>query len=319
MKKLLLISIFVFELFAVQNLKPSFTIEASGFVTDFLLEDGKLYSATDQGKVEIYDIKTKKLTKSIKVNDIKDFMGDTIPAKIYSVDKLNNQIIMVSQGLKGYRDITLYDGKNSKKVINHNQKLFIKKARFVDKDTIILGMLSNEIILFDLKTKKNIYRVQISQSHFSDFSISKDKSYIIVSDESGILSKVDARSGKILQTYEGQNLDNVYQVVTKNGIIITAGQDRKAGVYSNIDKNYSGYHVICDFLVYSVGLSPKATRGGVAHNEKNDVLIFDIDSGSRLFNLTGQTGTLTKIYFTDENNVITSNEGKSINFFKLKK
>jgi hypothetical protein len=318
MKKIILFLALMFDIFAISDIKPSYAIEASGFVTDFVYEQNdnspKLYAATDQGKVEIFDIESKKLINSIKVPDIKDFMGDIIPAKIYSVDKLDKQILMVSQGLKGYRNVSLYDGEKTSKIIGIDKKLFIKKARFVDKDKIILGMLSNEIILYDLKQKRDIYRIQVSQSHFSDFSISEDKSYIIVSDESGILSKIDVKSGKIIKTYEGQNLDNVYQVVTKKETIITAGQDRKAGVYTD----NSGYHISCDFLVYSVGLSPKATRGGIAHNEQNDVLIFDINSQSKLFNLVGQKATLSKIYFVDDDYVITSSESKSINFYKLK-
>jgi preprotein translocase subunit SecA len=59
----------------------------------------------------------------------------------------------------------------------------ISKAKFINKDTILLAMLSNEIVSFDIKTKKENWRMQASGAKFSDFALSEDKSEVVIADE----------------------------------------------------------------------------------------------------------------------------------------
>jgi WD40 repeat protein len=242
-------------------------------------------------------------------------MGDKMPSKIYSIDLVNNKILIVSQGMKGYRNIFIYENKKLKKIIDIDKKYFIKKASFVDDEKIIFALLSNQIGLYNYKKDNLEYLFQVSPSSFSDFAISEDKKTIASTDESGIVRVIDIETGKTIRQPKAVNLDRVYQLDYKNGVILTAGQDRKCVVY----KNSSAYFLDFDFLLYSCGLSPSARLAAVAYNERNEVLVFDVDSQKKLYKLMGQKATLTQILFKNNKEIFVSSDDPKINYFNLDK
>lgn len=313
MAKKLLILLFAINLFAIENITPDKIYKATGTVQSIIVNEDKLYAGTDNGTVEIFNINSTQKIKTIKLPDIKDFMGDTIASKIYSIDLLEDKILIVSQGMKGYRNIFIYENDKLNKIIDINKKFFVQKASFVSNTKIVFGLLSNQIGVYNYKTKKLDYLIQISPSSFSHFMIDEDKKTIATTDESGIVRVVDIKSGQVIKQPKALNLDKVYQLDFKKGIILTAGQDRKSVVY----KDYSSYSFDFDFLLYSCGLSPDAKLGAVAHNEKNEVLVFDIVSKKNLYNLKGQKATLTQILFKNEKEIFTSCDDPNINYFKL--
>ena len=313
MAKLFLTLLLSLNLFAIQNLQPTTSFKATGTVQSMVYEDGLLYAGTDNGTVEIFELKTNKKVKTIKIPDIKDFMGDTIPAKIYAVDKLNNKILIASQGMKGYRNIFIYENEKLEKVIGIDKKYFFQRAAFVSKKQIVFGLLSNQIGLYDIVKKELLYLTQISPSSFSHFKVSEDKKTLATTDESGIVRVLDIQSGRVIEELEALNLDRVYQLDYKQGVILTAGQDRKAVVYNGL----TPYKMEFNFLLYSCGLSPKAKLGAIAHNEQNEVLVFNINTQKKLFNLIGQKATLTQILFINENEVFVSSDDPNITYFKL--
>jgi len=145
MKKLiylLLASCIVLSLQA-KEIKPLDRLHASGMVYDMVIDSGKLYAATDAGKVDIFDTVTKQIINKIELPGVKDFMGDLIDSKVYSVDVLSGRVMMVTAGEAGYRNVYLHDGKALKKIIDSQMKLTIKEGRFIDEDTILLGLMSN--------------------------------------------------------------------------------------------------------------------------------------------------------------------------------
>ena len=113
MRYILIFLLFFINLNA-KDLKPTFVYEGSGGVTDLVYNDGKLYSATAEGAVDIYDTKEQKLIKTIRVPKIKDFIGDNVESKVYSVDIIDGKIMIASQGKKGYRRVHIYKDDNSK-------------------------------------------------------------------------------------------------------------------------------------------------------------------------------------------------------------
>jgi len=296
------------------DMKPKYTLKATGGVQDMVYSKSKLYAATDNGTVEIFNIKNRKKIKSIKIPKIKDFMGDDIASKIYSVDICHDSIVFVSQGAKGYRQLWLYKDNKNVEIIGIDKHLLARKALFVDDNRIIIGLLSNQILLYDIKKGDFIYNVQVSSSSFSDFVLSEDKKRVFVADESGIIREIDTSNGKEIRVVGEKNLDKVYQIDYKNGTLLTAGQDRKSVVYLK----YSNYEFSFSFLLYSCGLSPDAKYGAVAYNENNDVIVFDISTKTKKYNLVGQDATLTKILFINNKELFTSSDSKNINFWKLK-
>ena len=298
-----------------KDLEPNFSLIASGAVTDLVLKEEKLYVATTASSLDIFDINTKEKIDSIKTSKIKDFTGDIIDSKIYSVDVLEDNILLVSQGEKGGRNLSIFNNGKIFNLIEDKERLFIARAKFLDENHLIFALLSNQIYLYDIKNKKILKELQISQSKFSNFKLTSDKTKVVVSDESGILTMLNSKTFEIIKTFKNQNLDNVFQVDIKNDIILTAGQDRRSAVYS-LDGRIS-YYKEFSFLIYSAGLSPSGTLAAVASDEENNVTVFNVNSKENICNLTQNRSTLTNILFINENEIIVSSDDKKINFYKL--
>lgn len=312
-KLFFLISIFISYSIA-KDINPTFILETKGGVTELLLNDNKLYASTTASSIDIFDLNSNTKIDSITIPKIKDFMGDIIDSKIYSVDLLENRVLFVSQGEKGGRSIFIYENNQLNEIISHKKRMFISKAKFIDNDKIIFALLSNEIYLYDIKTKKQKI-IQVSHSKFSNFVLTEDKNNIIVADESGDLKMYDTRSLKLIKKFEHQNLDNVFQVDTKNGIIATAGQDRRSAIYI-INKKVASYKE-ASFIIYSVGLSPSGKLAGIAVNEENDVLIFDTNYKEEKYLLKQNNAILTNILFINENEVFVASDDNKINYYKI--
>ena len=318
LKKLFLIA-FSFNLFVLtinaKDLNPSKSLIASGGVSDLVLVENKLFVATTASAIDIFDISTDEKIDSIKLPKIKDFIGDTIDSKIYSVDVLNDSVLILSQGEQGGRNLGIYKNGQMQNIIDDSQRMFIGRAKFLDENHIIYALLSNQIYLYNIQNKKILKEIQISQSKFSNFKLTKDKSKFIVSDESGVITMLDSKSFEVLKTFKNQNLDNVFQADIKGNLILTAGQDRRAAVY-NIDTN-SAYYKEFSFLIYSVALSPSTNLAAVASDEENNVTIFNTKTKENLYKLFLNKATLSNILFLNENELFVASDDKEINYYKI--
>ena len=317
--KYLLYLFFISNLFILninaKDLAPTSSLLASGGVTDLVLNNDKLYVATAASSVDIFNIKTQEKINSIKMPQIKDFLGDIIDSKIYSVDVLEENILILSQGEKGGRNLDIYKDGKFESIIKDTQRQFIARAKFLDENHIIYGLLSNQIYLYDIKNKKIIKEIQVSQSKFSNFKLIQDKTKLVVCDESGVINMLDSKNFDIIKTFRYQNLDNVFQVDIKDNLILTAGQDRRAAVYNLDTKN--AYYKEYSFLVYAAALSPSTKLAAVASDEENNVTIFDTSSQANLYKLTQNKATLSNILFLNENEIIVTSDAKQINYYKI--
>ena len=298
-----------------KDLNPSKSLIASGGVSDLVLVENKLFVATTASTIDIFDISTDEKIDSIKLPKIKDFIGDSIDSKIYSVDVLNDSVLILSQGEQGGRNLGIYKNGQMQNIIDDSQRMFIGRAKFLDENHIIYALLSNQIYLYDIQNKKILKEIQISQSKFSNFKLTKDKSKFIVSDESGVITMLDSKSFEVLKTFKNQNLDNVFQADIKGNLILTAGQDRRAAVY-NIDTN-SAYYKEFSFLIYSVALSPNTNLAAVASDEENNVTIFNTKTKENLYKLFLNKATLSNILFLNENELFVASDDKEINYYKI--
>lgn len=318
MKKFIFVflSIFLYlpNIFA-KDLTPNYSLKTSGGVTDLVLKNENLYVATTDSSVDIFNINTKEKINSIKVPKIKDFMKDTIEARIYSIDILENSVLILSQGENGGRNIDIYEDGKLNKIIEDKDRLFIAYAKFLDENHIVYALLSNQIYLYDIKNKKVVSEVQISQSKFSNFKLNEDKSKIVIADESGILTLLNTKDLNPIKRFDTLNLDNVFQVDMKKDIFITAGQDRRCAIYS-LDERIS-YYKEGSFLIYSVALSPSGKLAAFASDEENNVTIFNTTTKENLYKLTQNKTTLTNILFINENEIFVSSDDEKINYYKL--
>lgn len=312
----IIISFLILSLSLFANkIMPFYTYKANSGVTDIIYNNDKIYVSTTASSIDIFDTLKKEKIDSILIPKIKDFMGEEVDSKIYSLDLLNDNILILSQGNKGARNISIFRNNTLQNVISDKNNLFIAKAKFIDENTIIFALLSNEIFVYDLVTKRILQKKQISHSKFSNFVLSENKKLLVVADESGNLKMLDSKSLKVIKKFENQNLDNVFQVDLKNDIIITAGQDRKSVLY-NI-KNQNVKIKKAPFIIYSTGLSPSAKLAAISINENNDVLIFESNYMEEKYILIGNPAIITNILFINEKEIFITSDHEQINYYKI--
>jgi len=312
------------SLFALDNLKPTYVYNASGGVTDLVENSGKLYVSTQASSVDIFDLKTKKLLKKIKVPQIEDFMGDIVDAKVYNTDVLHGKVILTVQATSGFRELYLYNGKKLEKIISTKDKLYVSKALFVDDTHIVFCLLGNTMYYYDIKTKKTLWTLEVKapdaefNSTFADFALNKNKTIAAVADESGDIKIVDLKQQKVIKLLADKNLDKVFKVDYKNGKIITAGQDGRCVVYDtkrNTDYTLRENHW---FLIYAAALSPDGSKGAFSSDENNNVTVFDTNTKSKLVRLTQNKMTMTNILFLNNNEIFVATDSPKFNYYKLK-
>ncbi len=323
-KLFLLLLVLTFNSLFAKDLKPSFVYEATGPVTDIVSKNSKIYVANAYSSVDIFDLKTKKLLQKIKVPKIKDFMGDIIDAKIYNVDVYKNKVLLTAQASQGFREVHIYENGKITTPITIKRRMFISKAKFVDENTIIFSLLGNEMYLYDLKKKQDIWKINVRSeaeefnSTFADFTLNKSKTEAVIADESGDLKIVNIKKGKVIKTLADQNLDKVFKVDWKKDKIITAGQDGRCVVYNL--KDCSSYILREEhwFLIYGAGLSPNADLGAFSSDENNNVTVFNTNTKNKLFKLTQNLMTLSSILFISENEIFVTTDSNKFNYYNLK-
>ena len=317
MKKIVVLVFFIsLNAFAVpEELKPVAVLKTSAGNTDAVYKNGKLYVGTELGTVEIVDLNKQKTIEKINLPQILNFFEEYYPPKIYSVDYLNGKLLILAEEEGGYSSLFIYQNKRLNKIISKKDKLIIKKARFVSDEKIVLALLSDEIILFSLKNKKQIYRKQVSSSPFSGFALSPDKKTIAVVTEGGIVYLMDVSTGNLLKKIENTHVDKILSVDYKDNKVMTGGRDRRVYVH-DLKKNES-IRFNAKFFVYAVGLSPSARIGAYQLNEQADLSIVDLNTRKNLFILKGNEAPLTNIIFIDEGRLITLEESPKIYIWRL--
>ncbi len=314
MKYLLLLSVFASVLLSAE-LIPKRIIEASGNVQQIALVEGKIVAGTSVGTVETYNLSDASKLSLVQFPKIKDFTGDEVAPKVFSVDRIENSLLAVVQASNGARELYKIDEGKPQVLIDSSANLFISKAKFVDKNRILVALLSNEFLLWDVKNKKEIYRIQPNPSHFSDFALNENKTMVASSCESGEITVFDALSGKIIKVLKGGNVDNVYKVDFKKEKILCAGQDRRGIIYDFGNGSYERYDG--SFLLYAGALSPSLKFGAYAFNEQNDIVLFDLSTKSKVYTLKGQKSTLNTIVFASERELVSASDDQFIMIWRL--
>ena len=296
---------------------PAQQIKINGNAKDMVVYGNKLYIVTEQGFMQEYDYTAQTFTYTIELPQIKDFAGDMVPARIFSVDYNEGKYLLLSDsGKGGYTNMWIHENNTTKQIFGPENKKALVKARFIDQKHILLAYLSNEAALYDIDAQKELYRVKLSESKFSDFALNADKSLVIFSCESGILSLVDVPSGKVMKELKGMNLDNVYKVDFKQNIVSGAGQDRRGSLYDVTTGR--GDYIEGNFLIYATGLSPNAKKVAFAMDERNDISVYDVATKAKIAVLHGQKSTLNAIIFKDEMTLFSSSDDNTVMMWELK-
>lgn len=314
MKYAVLLSLWASWLLCAE-LSPSRVIETRGNVQQIAVVDGAIIAGTSAGTLETYALNDASKHAVFTFESIKDFTGDSVLPKVFSVDKLDQTLLAVVQASNGARELCLVRDGKVNVLIDAHANLFISKAKFIDANRILVALLSNEIFVWDIKAQKELYRIQPSLSHFSDFALNETKTMVASSSESGEVTVFDAFSGKIIKVLKGANVDNVYKVDFKKERVLCAGQDRRGIVYTLQNGTYERFDA--SFLIYAGALSPELRLGAFAFNEDNDIVLFDLATHAKVHTLKGQKSTLNTIVFANERELVSSSDDQFIMIWRL--
>ena len=304
-------------LFANNVITPVLQIEVNGTAKDLTLHENHLLIGTDSGRLQVYDYEAKKFVKEIKIPDIKDFTGEVVPATVFSVDYTDGRYLLLSDsGEGGYSNLWIHENNQTTQLISPKDQKPLIKARFLDKDHILFGYLSNEAALYEISTKKELYKEQLSPSKFSDFALNEDKTKAAYGCESGIISVIYVKDGKLIKNLQGVNKDNVYKVDIKKDIVVGAGQDRRGSIYDL--KTGKGDFIQGNFLIYATALSPDADKVAFAMDEQNNISVYKVATKEKTALLKGQKSTLNAIVFKDETTLFSASDDSIVLMWKLK-
>nr|MDA3907539.1 hypothetical protein [Sulfurimonas sp.] len=155
-----LLLLFVLNIFA-KDITPYKYIEASEAVSDFVKVDNTLIIATEEGIIDIYDLKKGKLIDQIVLQKQKNLLGDDIRSLIVSVDYLDGKLIFIVRLLSTLREFYIYENHKITKILDESQNLALQKIKFIDANTVVMATMDNSIKLFDMNKKKFFYKQQL--------------------------------------------------------------------------------------------------------------------------------------------------------------
>ncbi len=301
---------------AAKDLKPLKTFTANGAINDMIYKNGKIYVGTANGKVNVIDFKSGKIIQEIQLSQITDFMGEVIDSEVFSVDEEGGDILILSQDKNGYSRLDVFKNGKLEHILDINDALYIVKAKYIDKNRVLFGLLSNVYMLYDLNKKASVWEEQITMSKFSNYALSDDKTEVATADESGDVNIVTVMDGKIRRHYTGINKDEVFGIDWKKHLIVTGGKDKKVGIYH--DDSCTSDQKEYTFFIYSVGISPSAKLAAASVDDKNNVVVFDPATKEDRYKLVDNKSKITVIYFINDNEVLVATNDTTINLYKLK-
>jgi WD40 repeat protein len=290
---------------------PKKSIGTSTPVLDMVVREGKIWASTDGGDILQIDVRGKILNKISLKPFINSWGEKTIP-KAMSLDISPDGKISVVASEEG--KLYLIRGREMK-ISSYQTRSIIKKVAFISNTQVILALISNEIVWFDLVANKVIATLSGGTSPLSDMALSSDRKIAMIGGEAGVVTLIDTVKMKIIRQISGGNVDNIYKLDTQNGYIVTAGQDRRAIVYTVDGKHYVRYNG--SFLIYSASLSPRANRMAAAMDEQNAISIFDTHSHQRIALAQGHNATLNRIVFIDEKRFVSCADENKILYWEL--
>lgn len=317
MRSFVIVMVCVVTLLAQGVHKPLASFQVThGMASDIVYGDGLLYIASDAGVVDIYDTKKQIKQQTLHLGKIKDFMGDEVDSKIFSLDYLDGRVLILSQDNNGYSRLHIYEGGKLKPVFDATRHLNVIKAAFIDKERVLLALISNDILSYAIKTGKIEWSMQASQSKFSTFALNGERSGVAVSDESGDVHILETKTGRILKQLSGMNVDNVFSIDYKGGVVLTGAQDRRAAVYDV--QSGTGYYKQASFFVYGVGLSPSGKRAAYSCDMQNNVTLFHTQTRQNLGKFRSTGKIVNKIYFIDEDRFFILSSAPSVGLYDVR-
>ena len=296
------------SLIMAADIKPLQQAHIKGAVLDMVVSKGKVYVATDAGKVVVLDEQNLSFVQQIKVRKIKDFMGTLHDADIYSIDVLGERVLYLAQAEEGYAELYLYKDGKATKVLDKSAMLYAKAAKFVDKDHALLALMSDEVVLYDMKTRKILKRAKVGEYFYSALSMDPGRKYAAIGDEGGEVVIIDTHTLRRVKLFKDVNKDKILSICM-NQNLVAAG--------SRADKTFAIYDWKCgsyktkknpDFFIYVVGLSSDNRLAVYGDNDKYILKVVDTNGLELRYRLTGHEAIVNTIRFLTPKELLSGSE-----------
>lgn len=275
------------------------------------LVGGDLLIGLDNAELYWYFTQNKKLQKITQLDKIKNFYEENLSPRIYSIDYLNGAVLILSEGSFGGKRLYIYKDKQLISYDLHSDG--VKKALFLDDDTILLALLGSNIELFDLKTKKIAKNFVFSNSSLSDVVLNETKTQLVAGFESGEIILFDVKNWQKIKSYKNAHKDNIYQLDYKNQIITSCSTDRKLAII----KNNQEKSIERDFLIYTCALSKDGAIAAFGDNEKNIIELIDVHNLKTIKQFQNQDFLLEYLIFLNKHEFISAGYENKIIFWSI--
>jgi len=300
--------VLLFFLFVIMGFSKD--IYFDGYISKVAFNNNYLIAGLENGKIVIKKFNKDKVIDSFKLPEIEDFMGDKIPMPIYSLDIDGDKLLILAEGEESVRKLFIYD-LSSKKLeqLFTSPKTFMK-AKFVGKNRIVFGLLSDEVALYDYSLKKFIYTKQIGNYVFSTFALNSDRSRLLLGDESGAVKLVRVKDGKIERIFNKFNKDQTISLAYMKKLGLNATADKRVSLF-DVDSGRYLLKLEAKFLPYGVAISPNENYIAFQYDEKNRIVVYD-KYGKLITFIEGHTMPLNGMRFIDNNKVLSFSADKII-------
>lgn len=308
----LLVAIILVSLNVIAGvITPKISVKTSAPVVDFVIYKDTVWAGTANG--EVLQISTKgKLLSKVTLQPLVNYWGEKVAQRVMSLDVASDGKTVILAAEDGFLYL-IREGQMTK--TSFSTKSVVKKIALLSDTQVMVALLSNEVVFFDLKTNKILKTINGGTSPLSDMALSSDHKIAAIAGEAGIVSLIDTNRATIIKQLKGGNVDNIYKIDLQNGSLITAGQDRRAIIYTLDGKSYLRFDGT--FLIYTVALSPSAGRAAVTLDEQNIITIFDTAKRQKIATAKGHNATLNRIVFMDENRFVSCADENKILFWEL--
>lgn len=290
---------------------PKESVKTTSSVLDFVVKGSDIWAGTANGEALRITTKGEILSKTA-LPAMEDSWGKKVKQKIMSIDISLDTKTLIAAGEDGWL-YTIRGGNVTK--TSFFTKTVVKKIAFISDTKVMLALLSNEVVFFDLKTNRILKTLSGGTSPLSDMALSTDKKTAVIAGEAGIVSVIDTALMKITRRIQGGNVDNIYKVDLQNNRVLTAGQDRRAILYPLDGKSYIRFNG--SFLIYTAALSPSAGVMAAAMDEENLISVIDTIKRKKIATAKGHSATLNRIVFIDEKRFVSCADENKILFWEL--
>lgn len=286
-------------------------ITVDGAISDFFSNDKRFVVSTLNGKVITFDAKTRKKVSTFIFDKIANHFGEESFPEVFHVEPLGDSIITLTRSQKGKNDIYIIHNQ-TKYLILEGERLssLIVDIKVIGYDKVLIGLLSNEVILYNFKLKRRVFSVQVSPYIFSAFAVSTDGNLFYVADESGKITKLATKDGRKLNIYAGLHKDNVLSLAAGNNIVVGGSKDRNVSLY--FVKQNTMWHVATNHFVVIVAVSENGKYVSWYDDITNEVVIYSVEKWRELKRISGHISMVTSILVENERTVWSCDEDGKI-------